>query len=259
MDDQVKQEPVVYTTPTAKTGQSYSSLTRLIIVGIIMFLLGLGGGYILFSNKERTVTHYPVQNSPTMATHSETGVPSVTPLPLLHISPAQTNNWLKYVDSNFHYSFMYAPTWKLSPPISSNKNLSDTYLGLPRYVSYLQIKNTLSPNDSDLSIAVELNNNSNHLSLEKWVNNTLKNSSIVYQKESFTINGNEAIRTRRIPSFENVFINYKSPDKTKDLFIEIRFMGNGEGSSKFYQDNGPFVQQEWPKFEALVNSLTFSQ
>jgi hypothetical protein len=84
MDSQVNQQSTTQEQPiVSPSAASRSSMARLVMVGLLMLLIGLGGGYVLFANKNndmKPATNEVTQVSPTMMQEEPTVI-STTQVP----------------------------------------------------------------------------------------------------------------------------------------------------------------------------------
>jgi hypothetical protein len=84
--------------------KTYLHLAQLLSVGIVMLLLGLGGGYILFSNKANT--HQPsTQVTPSNSAQAVYPSTAITP------TGNQNVQWKTYANEKYGYSINYPPKW----------------------------------------------------------------------------------------------------------------------------------------------------
>jgi len=111
MEPNLQNPPIQPVSPITPNKQV--NLLPVIIVGVVMLLLGLGGGYLLFANKNQvkqqgettqvspTITQ---QVNPTSSVSPTTTVASPTPT-------AETANWKTYTFPNTNVSVKYPQDW----------------------------------------------------------------------------------------------------------------------------------------------------
>lgn len=204
-------------------------------------------------------------------------VPPSAKIPTNSISPFPTINppteWKIFTDPNFNYSFQYPSNWNISylPQSGNNKLPKGESTESFEYGSDFMISNTISPKDSPLQVSLFLYNNDKNLMIEDWINThpiTYSGSQKMHKDETITINGQKAIKETIVPDVktwgstekpadESIYLNYLINDGKNIIFV-FQIAGNGEGSSKLYTVNDPFVQRVIPVFETFVNSLKFT-
>jgi PsbP-like protein len=112
MEPNLQNTPIQSMPPTIP--DKHVKLLPMIIVGVVMLILGLGGGYLLFANKGQ-VKQVATQASPTT-------VQQVAPTSNVSPTITPTTNWKTYTNPTDGYSFQYPTDWQA--------NLSNQSFGL---------------------------------------------------------------------------------------------------------------------------------
>jgi hypothetical protein len=82
--------------------KSHLNLLSTVIVGILMLLVGLGGGYLLFANKTEVQQVATAQVSPTIS--------QINPTSVIKSTVDPTADWQIYTSSQYGYSIKYPKT-----------------------------------------------------------------------------------------------------------------------------------------------------
>ncbi len=266
---QTEQNATILLTPQSSKQTQLHILKKIFIIFGIVIIAVIG---IMLSTiairKNESISQQKIPAKPTQPPPP----PSINSTPIITIGPiVSTATWKTFTDPNYGYSFYYPVDWQVQG--FPQKGTATLPLGSPSentyYGSSFMIPNTVSSKDSAIQVSINLYNNNQNLPLNQWVLTHPESYASIqknHRDQQIVINGYQSIKVTITPDI-NVWNSTLAPfDETfyinsitinKNIVLAISINGNGEGSSKLYTVNDPFVKKELPIFETFVSSFTF--
>ncbi len=175
MDGQNSQQPVPQQQPVmAQIPAPYPHILIMVLIGLMMFGVGLGGGYFLFANKARPV--------------SETLTKQVTPTTITTISDANTTSW-NTLKNETGFSLQYPPTYKVFGENMTGDAKKDSSISLLKMDESTKLYHSIYIFVTDKSQTVN-----NNVSLQQIVQNDFKSSrgQIIKPVQEISVDNNTA-------------------------------------------------------------------
>ncbi len=277
-------EPSLQIPQESPLNKTHSPLKSKIFVStlVIVVLLAIGIALYILATKNNKLLSQKINQQKTSLSPTQPSKSTISKSLIITLGPlVSTSNWKTFIDPNYGYSYQYPSDWQTQGFPQKGNNTLPFGVGCSKtlingqyvttscenntYESRFTIPNTLSPNDSAFYVTIDLYNNDKNILLEQWVNThhvTYADTQENHKYTTIMINNHKGLRDQITdttdPRFdESFYINYVTKDN-KNIIFAISIGGNGEGSTKHYSPDDPFVKKEIPIFEALVDSLNFA-